>query len=167
MFYDQILNRLGLDQGLSEVLIVVGAILLIVGFLIVLFWQYLVAGAVVYLVLTVFSHHVDPKKIEEVVVEKSVMTDKKTYMEECEDLTDKADVCEDLWKARDGIVLKGAEEVVKTLKKEIMTDKDAFMNVKEVKLLDVDNKEYKDRRADALKKPNAVIMQTTFSDHDR
>jgi len=32
----------------------------------------------------------------------------------------------------------------------------------EIKLLDVENKEYKDRRSEALEKPNAVIGQTTL-----
>lgn len=163
MTYDQILTRMGLDQGLSEALIVLGVITIVIGFLIVLFWQYIVAGAVVFAVLTVFSHHIDPTKVED-VAEKSVLTDKKTYMEECEDLTDDADTCEDLWKERDGIVLKGAIETVTSHVPDTKAVKEAIKNVK---LLDVDNVEYKERRAAALKKPNAVVIQTTFSDNDR
>ena len=98
------------------------------------------------------------------MAEKSVLTDKKTYMEECEDLTDDADTCEDLWKERDGIVLKGAIETVTSHVPDTKAVKEAIKNVK---LLDVDNVEYKERRAAALKKPNAVVIQTTFSDNDR
>jgi hypothetical protein len=34
--------------------------------------------------------------------------------------------------------------------------------VSHVQLLNVDNEEYKARRAEALKKPNAVVMQATY-----
>ena len=166
MTYDQILTRMGLDQSLTEVLIVIGAIMIVIGFLVVLFWQYIVAGAVIFLALTVFSHHIEPNK-EVQVVEKNEMMDKRSYMDDCEALTDKSELCEDLWKERDGIVLKGAIETVMPAMTSITGEKEAFMPAVAVKLLDVENKEYKERRAVALKKPNAVIMQTTFSDHDR
>jgi hypothetical protein len=152
MTYDQILTRMGLDQGLSEALIVLGVITIVIGFLIILFWQYIVAGAVVFAVLTVFSHHIEPTKVED-VAEKTELSDKATFLDACKSLSDKSDTCEEMWKDREDIVLKGAEEVVEV--------------AKTIKLLDVDNAEYKSRRAAALKKPGAVVIQTTFSDNDR
>lgn len=166
MTYDQILTRMGLDQGLSEALIVLGVITIVIGFLIILFWQYIVAGAVVFAVLTVFSHHIELPKVED-VAEKTEISDKATFMEDCKSLSDKSDICEEMWKDREGIILKGAIETVVSAIPDKKVVNEAIMEAKTYKLLDVDNKEYKERRAETLKKPNAVLIQTTFSDNDR
>lgn len=157
MTYDQIIARLGLTQNMTEMLIMAGLAVIVIGFLIVTFLPYLVAGAVLYAVVTVFSHQAVPEPKTEQIVEKDAMTDKETYLQECKDLIDKESDCEESWKDRSDIILKSAtEEVVKEIKQ-----------AAKVKLLDVDNAEYKTRRAAALKKPGAVVIQTTFSDHDR
>jgi hypothetical protein len=147
MFYDQILARLGLTQLQTETLVSVAIVMIAVGFILVLFWKYVVAGAIVLSVLTVFTHSVtasnETEPVAKVAIQKSVEPVKGADLDDCMALTGKSDICEEL--ADNGHVIKAAS----------------------VALLDVDNEEYKSRRAEALKKPGAVVIKATYSDHDR
>ena len=152
MNYDKILSILGLSQTQTETMVAISMIMIAVGFIIVFFWKYIIAGALILSVLSVFMHGTVASNESDPVVAVSKKDSKhnNTYMDDCVALTGKSDVCEEVVDERHVILNEAPVEVKKA-----------------VKLLDVDNQEYKERRADALKKPNAVIMQTTFSDHDR
>jgi hypothetical protein len=82
---------------------------------------------------------VDPTKPVEPVTAKD---DKSMFIEDCLEYTDYSKKhCEKIWDNR-----------------ELVTEQDA----KDAELLDVSNKEYKKRRAAALKKKNAVVLHATY-----
>lgn len=153
MTYDQVLQYFNLSQSQTEFLVSLGLIMLVVGFILVVFWQYIVAAAVVYIIVTISAHHVDPTppaKDEVIIEDKSVFNDRQTYLDECKSLTDNSKVCENL--------VKESEPDSTFVTSDTKRD-DGFKSASQVKLLDVDNQEYKIRRAKALKNPNAIIMQ--------
>jgi hypothetical protein len=94
------------------------------------------------------------------------------YIKHCTELTRNPTLCRDNWIAVNEvgseIILEPVERKMRKqiaqAKVEKVTPKvdDIFSKPSEVKLLDVDNVEYKERRAEALKKPNAVVAQYTF-----
>lgn len=161
MSYNEILQQLGLTQNRVEAIIILGFILTIVGVLVFSFWKYIVIGLVAMGVLTVFANHAptvkpqDNLKPEQVLEQKVEKPDpeKVLYLEDCESLTNKPEMCEELWSERK------ADTEVKPTKKPLP---EGFKSAENTKLLDTDNQEYKARRAEALKKPDAVIFQGTY-----
>ena len=100
----------------------------------------------------------------------------KSYVKHCTELTNNSQMCRDNWIAAaendvDLILdpvekstktyIKPAKAVVKSERK-VKKQETPVSTVKEVKLLDVDNEEYKARRAEALAKPNAIVLHETY-----
>ena len=114
MTYDSLLNTFGLTQLTLEGILTMAAIAVVVGYGIVLCWQYILAGIFVLSVLFVFAHH--PKdaeatpvkasvKTEEIIEEKVVQkeheqTEEEMFMEDCLRLSSRPRTCQDLWKER-------------------------------------------------------------------
>jgi len=240
MSYEGVLSTFGLGQHQVEMLLVCGVIVTVIGFFLVMYWRFIVAGLVVFGVITIFANHpanptpavevvvntpvsppqtdenihktsfADPfvvfnalikmkemleakddvqtetPKVAEVLIEpkKVVETEEmKEYVLHCTELTRNAELCRENWitmkEFGSELILEPVERSVRrqvkrakfdntakadiTAKVDITTKVDKpTSKVQEVKLLDVDNVEYKERRAAALSKPNAVVMQETY-----
>jgi hypothetical protein len=159
---------MGLSQGNLEILVLCGIVVAILGTLLVLYWKYILAGIGVLFCVAVLANHkpiepkeeiisvakvttpdiiisepiVVPKPVEPVVTAKPEKDEKTMFIEDCLEYTDYSKKhCEKVWNNR-----------------ELITEQDA----KDADLLDVSNKEYKKRRAEALKKKNAVVMRATY-----
>lgn len=172
--YSELIKMMGISQGNLEVLILCGIAVAILGLVLVLYWKYILAGVGVLFCVVVMANHkpIEPKEeiiavakiatpdtiisepvtpikpVEPVVVPKPVepvvtaKDEKAMFIEDCLEYTDYSKKhCEKVWNNR-----------------EIITEQDA----KDADLLDVSNKEYKKRRAEALKKKNAVVMRATY-----
>jgi uncharacterized membrane protein YhiD involved in acid resistance len=107
MSYESILATLGLSQLSLEVILIFASIAVVVGYGIVMCWQYILAGIFVLAVLFVFAHHpkdanAEPVKTEVVKASEPVKekTDEEMFMEDCVELSSKPATCKDLWKER-------------------------------------------------------------------
>ena len=141
--------------GITQSMLILGIMFVLAAVVIGMYWQIILPGAVALGVAFLFIG--TPDKPE--VVEKPG-DDEVAYMEDCVVMANyNIRHCQDLWHNRqvDEEQLEKMEPEIKESKKEV-----DFRPVSEVKLLQVDNKEYKERRAEALKKPNAVVAQYTF-----
>jgi hypothetical protein len=166
--YSEIVNDSGISQHALE-MIVLGAIgVFVLGLVFFLWWKQIMIGALALTAVVVLANHkpktVVPKveqeqviiEIEKRIVEKKSYVeegvdaqpenkeelmskpedDRKYFIEDCLHYTDYSkSQCEKIWDKRESV---------------------------EMKLLDVDNVEYKQRRADALKKPNAFVAHYTL-----
>jgi hypothetical protein len=168
--YSELTKMLGISQGSLEILVLCGIGVAILGTLLILYWKYILAGIGVLFCVVVMANHkpIEPKeeiisvakvveneikppvvidpttpiKPEPVVTAKPEKDDKTMFIEDCLEYTDYSKKhCEKVWNNR-----------------EVITESDA----KDADLLDVSNKEYKKRRAEALKKKNAVVMRATY-----
>lgn len=160
--YSEMTKMLGLSQGMLELIVLCGIAVAVLGTIMVFFWPYILAGFGVLFCFMVIANHKtveEPKEeiiavtktsTEPTVIEKQILvdrpqvekTDKDMFLEDCLEYTDYTKKkCEFIWNNR-GIEDTAIEE--------------------KVKLLDVDNKEYKKRRAEALKKNNAIVMRATY-----
>jgi len=228
MSYAGVLSTFGLGQHQVEMLLLCGVIVTVIGFFLVMYWRFIVAGLLVFGVITIFANHTaNPKPDAEVVVNTPVNTtetdenmhktsfvdpfivfnalikmkelletkddmqvespkvsevsfetkkvveteEMKEYILHCTELTRNAELCRENW-----ITMKefGSELILVPVERSVrrQVNRAKFDNitkvdkptskVQEVKLLDVDNVEYKERRAAALSKPNAVVMQETY-----
>ena len=145
--YSEMTKLLGFSQGTMEMIVLCGIAVAVLGTILVLFWKQILAGIGLLFCFVVLANH---KPIEEnASVAKSVeskvseeMAEKEMFLEDCLEFTDYSKKqCETLWDSREAIVEQDA---------------------KDAKLLDVSNKEYKKRRAEALKKHNAVVLHATY-----
>ena len=146
--YAQVLGTLGLTQAFAETLLIFGIIAIGIGMVLYMFWHYILIGLGVIGVLMVFAHHTDETKpTEPPAIEQA----KKEYMDDCNSLTHKPELCEETWEQQDHDVIIKQKAIPQ-----------GFVPANQVQLLDVDNQEYKTRRAEALKKPGAIILQDTL-----
>lgn len=150
----------GISQSSLNVvaLSIVGVFIL--GAIIFLYWKYIAVGALALFTVVVLANQsydkivankVEPQVIEQFIIEspKVVPTpknelitedseEKPLFMEDCLRLTDYTEEkCAKIW--------------------------DKNQNA-DINLLDVENVEYKKRRAEALKKPGAIVAQFTLQD---
>lgn len=161
--YSYMIDAVGISQHTLEMM-VVGAIgIAILGVVFVLYWKQIAIGCLALFTLAVMANHVpkekvkpvevinevevqkiEPPKVETPKVEDPVVTkeevkpdtDQKYFMEDCLAFTDYSKKqCEAIWQNRE---------------------------VEEQSLLDVQNVEYKKRRAAALKKPGAFVAHYVF-----
>jgi len=173
--YSEIVNDSGISQHTMEI-IVFGAIgVFVLGLVFFLWWKQIIIGAMALAAVVVLANHrpktpVVPKvEQEQIIIEKVIIpenpvhieldekkiqegvdsqpankeplmtkpeNDGKYFIEDCLQFTDYTKAqCEAIWNKREA---------------------------EEVKLLDVDNVKYKQRRAEALKKPNAVVAHYTL-----
>lgn len=171
--YSDIVNNSGLSQHTLEMMVLVTVGILIFGVIFYLYWKQIVFGSLALFGVVVFANHqpatkpvVVPTPTVEKVVEKQVEViteksspvkpvevkpetkeelltkpedDRKYFIEDCLSYTDhNKKQCESLWDKRE--------------------------TAGDIKLLDVDNVAYKKRRAEALKKPGAVVAHFTLQD---
>lgn len=129
----------------------------ILGVVFFLFWKYVAIGALALFTVVVLANQPVENKVTTQSVEvtkkhnelvpppkEEFMTDesedKPLFIEDCLSLTDYSQQkCESIWENRE-------------------------QHSDEVKLLDVENVEYKKRRAEALKKPGAIVAHFTMQD---
>ena len=160
MTYAEVLATLGLTQTLAESLICMAAIAVGVGMVLLMFWQYIAVGIGVFVLFSVFAHHEPMESATTIEATKQLEYVKRAeppnaYMEDCEALTERADLCQEILSER---IADGSA----TLLAESFKDRDEFKPASKVTLIDTDNQEYKSRRAAALRMPNAVVWQKTF-----
>jgi hypothetical protein len=161
------MNDVVYSLGLTnlEALVLAGIGIAIFGVVFVIFWKYIIAGALVLFCVVVLANHkfADPVKEVETVAKKEVIVetiiekskedsfmtepkdDKKFFMEDCLNLTDYTKKqCENIWFGRENnnIIIEGDSQ--------------------NSKLLNVDNVEYKNRRAEVLKKSNSILLHATY-----
>lgn len=134
--------------GITHSMMILGVLFVAVAVVVGMYWHIILPGAMLLGVAVLF---VSPDasqpvaKVETPVSVEKVVTEKDQYMEDCVEVAEYTKKqCEKLWSNRQ------AEE------EELAIDES------ELKLLDVSNKEYKARRAIALKKPGAVIGRVTY-----
>jgi hypothetical protein len=147
--YSEIVNESGLSQHTLEMVVIGGIGVFVLGLVFYLWWKQIVIGALALTAVVVLANHKPSKPIkveqEQIIIESKEKTtpkdeesleDGKMFVEDCLHFTDYSkEQCEAIWTKREVI---------------------------EEKLLDVDNVEYKTRRAEALKKPNAVVLHATY-----
>lgn len=160
MTYSDALGALGLTQVMAESLIYMAAIAIGVGMVLLMFWQYIAVGIGVFVLFSVFSHHAPSENtttIDDANKAEFVKSSRPSneYMEECEELTQRNDICLEILSDR---IADGSASVLA----ESFKDRDEFKPASKVTLIDTDNQEYKSRRAAALRLPNAVVWQKTF-----
>lgn len=176
--YSELTKMMGISQGNLEILVLCGVVVAILGTLLVLYWKYILAGIGMLFCVVVLANHKPtepkeeiisvakvstvettetvtqikpiepvrpiepPKPVEPVVTAQPEKDEKAMFLEDCLEHTDYSRKhCEKIWSNR-----------------ETVTEQDA----KDAELLDVSNKEYKKRRAAALKKKNAVVLHATY-----
>jgi hypothetical protein len=145
---------MGLSQGNLEILVLCGIVVAILGTLLVLYWKYILAGIGMLFCVVVLANHKPTEPKEEIISVAKVAPDatikqvepekddRAMFIEDCLQYTDYSKKhCETIWSSRENIIEQDA---------------------KDADLLDVSNKEYKKRRAEALKKKNAVVLHATY-----
>jgi hypothetical protein len=159
--YSEILTATGITQSGMETFVLGTIAVLILGFILVMYWPFIIAGAAALFCVVVLANHKvpdapKPKAVEVLVpvdesvakpVERMIQSEpfdeSKAFLQDCVALTDYTkQKCQQIWENRE----------------EPMASQDPVV----FKLLNVDNAEYKKRRAEALKKPNAVVSHYTF-----
>ena len=151
--YTEMTKMFGVSQSMLETIVLCGIAVAVLGVVLVLFWKFILAGVGVLFCFVVLANHKPAEEPKEEVITASVQTtplppvvektEKDMFLEDCLEYTDYSKKrCEFIWNNR------GIED-------------DVDENSK-VKLLDVENKEYKRLRALALKKKNAVVIHATL-----
>ena len=157
--YSEFVESSGISQHTLELLVLGTIGVFILGVIFFLYWKQIVIGCLALTAVVVLANHrpktpmVTKVEQEQVIIEvekqverknaeskEELMTkpedNKKYFIEDCLQYTDYSKTqCEAIWDKRE---------------------------VDETKLLDVENVEYKERRAAALKKPNAVVAHYTL-----
>jgi hypothetical protein len=119
--YSEVINGLGLSQGTLEIIVFLGIIVAVIGVILVLYWKYIVMGALALGCVAVLANHkstvkdVTPlpviEKKEEVInqvkpsveapIDLSEKDVRKMFMEDCMNLADYTRTqCENLWQDR-------------------------------------------------------------------
>ena len=134
--------------GITHQMLILCVLALVAAGVIGMYWQIIVPGAIVVVVGSLFINFTPSETKPEVSVDSKqveIFDEHAAYMKDCMEVAEyKMYQCENLWKGRQ------AEESV---------DKEP---ISKVKLMDVENEEYKARRAETMLKPNAVVMHETL-----
>lgn len=148
--------------GLTHQILILIVLALVAAGVIGLFWHYILPGAIIILVASLFYVAPDatPTK-QEVKVEtekaEEVFDEYQAYMKDCMEVAEYSMFeCKNLWNGR-----KTETDKTGTVT-EVSATEAEFRPVSDTKLLDVANQEYKSKRASAINKPNAVVMQATY-----
>lgn len=98
--YEQMLTYLNVSQSTLEHIILLVVAILVVGTIIVAYWQYLIAGAVACFCFVVFTHGTVSISNNDGVpfVSESEFMLGKEYIEDCVSLTNNKKMCEEKWK---------------------------------------------------------------------
>jgi len=141
--------------GISHQILILAVLALVAAGVIGLFWHYILPGSIIILVASLFyvaPSDVTPKQEAKTEQKEEVFDEYQAYMKDCIEVADYSMYeCKKLWNGRQGETVK-----------EVSVSEDEFRPVSDTKLLDVDNQEYKIKRASAINKPNAVVMQATY-----
>lgn len=151
--------------GITHNMVILGILFIIVATVIGLYWHIILPGAIGVAVVCLFVGGepaqdqvkvVKPAEVTaEVKPEVKEFDEHEAYMQDCVEVAQYSKKkCESLWAHR--------EDDEKEEPSENTVQDVAFKPARGVKLLNVSNKEYIQRREAALKKPGAVIMQDTY-----
>lgn len=166
--YTEMTKMFGMSQSMLETIVLCGIAVAVLGVALVLFWKYILAGVGILFCFVVLANHKSTENPKEEIIVSAVQnavqvetlptlppapvvtkTEKEMFLEDCLEYTDYSKKrCEFIWNNR------GSEEDA--------DEKTAEKPNEKVKLLDVENKEYKRLRALALKKKNAVVFHATL-----
>jgi hypothetical protein len=145
--------------GITHNILILIVLALVAAGVIGLFWHYILPGAIIIGVAALFYVAPDAPKPVDDAKEEVVFDEYAAYMKDCMDVADyNRNQCEDLWNGRQ-IEERELGKLPEEKHAEVAVD---FQPASKVKLIEVDNVEYKARRAEALKKPNAVVLQATY-----
>jgi uncharacterized membrane protein len=149
--------------GITHSMLILAVLFAVAAGVIGLFWHFILPGAIIIGVALLFISAPENKtteaKVEDTVVkEAKVNTEEQQFMEDCLGVAEYPMLkCKQLWAERNVEETKIKHEV-----KEVSVTEHEFRPVSDIKLLDVDNQEYKAKRASAISKPNAVVLQATY-----
>lgn len=149
------LQSIGITQPILILIVLAAVAAGVIG----LFWHYILPGAIIIGVAALFIVLPDaPKPVTEIIeVEVQKPFDEhEAFIQDCVNIAEYSPKkCESIWANRmdNEERIRNGGDIVEDV---------SFKKPKEVKLLQVDNKEYVQRRAEALKKPNAVVYQATY-----
>ena len=147
--------------GISHSMMILGVLFVVAAVCIGMYWQIILPGAIMIGVGLLFVGTSDITEVKPEVKQEVMTEDHMSFMEDCMGLADYPRTkCDKLWEERK-VEEKELERMSTIVEKSTENSVD-FKPVSEVKLVNVDNEEYKARRAAALKKPNAVVMQATY-----
>lgn len=163
--YSEFMSTTGMSQGTMETIVLSVIAVFILGFILVMYWPFIIAGAAALFCVVVLANHKvpdapKPKPVEvldskvqvdeaiakpvEKVIQSEPFDESKAFIQDCVALTDYSkDQCRQIWEGRE-------------------TQSPNTEQVK-FKLLKVDNEEYKARRDKALQKPNAVVGHFVYN----
>lgn len=141
--------------GVTNAILILGVLFAVAAGVIGLFWHYILPGAIIIGVLCLFlppsTEITTTSKVENSVPQKVEFDERQAYMKDCMEVAQYPMAkCAALWEHRE-------DEEPAVVKAKV--DK---VDVSELQLIDVDNAEYKARRAEALQKPGAVIGRVTY-----
>ena len=150
------LNSVGITQPILVLIVLAAVAAGVIG----LFWHYILPGAIIIGVVSLFIVLPEDKpkpvvEILEIEVQKP-FDEHEAFVQDCVNVAEYTiRKCENLWANRmdnEERILNGGD----------INEHVTYKKANGAKLLKVDNKEYNRRRAEALKKPNAVVMQATY-----
>ena len=152
--------------GITQSVLILGVLFIAAAVVIGMYWRIILPGAMFLAVATLFIGTSEPtvetakvekpvevvaSKVENSAPPKVEFDEHEAYIKDCMEIAEYSKKkCENLWTHRE-------DEEPKVAKKPLDT-----IDESELKLLDVSNKEYKARRAAALKKPGAVVGHVTY-----
>jgi len=147
--------------GISHSVMILAVLFVVAAVCIGMYWKVILPGAIMIGVGLLFVGTSDITEVKPEVKQEVMTEDHMSFMEDCMGLADyPRSKCDKLWEERK-VEEKELERMAPVIEKSAEKSVD-FKPVSEVKLIDVDNTEYKVRRAAALSKPNAVVMQATY-----
>lgn len=151
--------------GITHSMMILAVLFVAAAVVIGMYWHIILPGAGMIAVALLFISAPSDNKPTEAKVEEPVTkeakfnTEEQQFMEDCLDVAEYPMLkCKQLWTERNVEETKIKNETVK----EVSVTEHEFRPVSDIKLLDVDNQEYKVKRASAISKPNAVVMQATY-----
>ena len=154
--------------GITHSMLILAVLFVAAAVVIGMYWHVILPGAGLIAVALLFVSAPSEKQPEVVkqetqesvpeVKEAKVVTEEQQFMEDCLSVAEYPMLkCKQLWNER-----RVEETKIVNETKEVSVKEHEFRPVSSVKLLDVDNQEYKDKRAAAISKPNAVVLQATY-----
>jgi hypothetical protein len=154
--------------GITHSIMILGVLFVVAAVVIGMYWHVILPGAIMLGVAFLFlspdgtdvSKIQDiPIKVESITKKDDVFDERQAYMKDCMEIAEYPMAkCAAMWSGRE----TDDKKVEVSSVKEVSTSEHEFRPVSDIKLLDVDNQEYKSKRASAVSKPNAVVLQATY-----
>jgi len=146
--------------GITHSMMILAVLFVAAAVVIGMYWHVILPGAGLIAVALLFVSAPDTSNKTEntstpEVKEAIVNSEEQQFMEDCMNVAEYPMLkCKQLWSERQ------VEEA--SIVKEVSVKEPEFQPAHSAKLLDVDNQEYKAKRASAISKPNAVVLQATY-----